>query len=80
MKADLAIRLSILEFWNRTYMSSDDFETNQKNDEIVSVKINQSHLMDLIIGIIIAVGVAAFFAGMSYSSSLNSESDFTTRS
>lgn len=50
-------------------MSSDDLETNQ-NDGKISVK--KSSFNGLIIGIIVAVGVAAFFAG-SYSSNLNSE-------
>ena len=50
-------------------MSSDDFELNQNNNEKISVK--KSTFNGLIIGLIILVGVAAFFAG-SYTSNLNS--------
>jgi len=49
-------------------MSSDDFELNQ-NDGKISVK--KSTVNGLIIGLILAVGVAAFLAG-SYTSNLNS--------
>jgi len=48
---------------------SDDFELNQNNKGKVSVK--KSTFNGLIIGLIIVVGVAAFFAG-SYTSNLNS--------
>ena len=50
-------------------MSSDDSEINQNNNEKISVK--KSTFNGLLIGIIILVGVAAFFAG-SYTSNLNS--------
>ena len=50
-------------------MSSDDFEANQNDNVKVSVK--KSTFNGLIIGVIILVGVAAFFAG-SYTSNLNS--------
>ena len=50
-------------------MSSDDFELNQNNDEKISVK--KSTFNGLIIGLIVVVGIAAFFAG-SYASNLNS--------
>jgi len=49
-------------------MSSDDFELNQKNGEI---SVKKSTFKGLIIGLILVVGVAAFFAG-SYTSNLNS--------
>ncbi len=50
-------------------MSSDDSEINQNNNEKISVK--KSTFNGLLIGIIILVGVTAFFAG-SYTSNLNS--------
>ncbi len=49
-------------------MSSDDFELNQNNGKI---SVKKSTFNGLIIGLILAVGVAAFFAG-SYTSNLNS--------
>ncbi len=49
-------------------MSSDDFELNQNNGKI---SVKKSTFNGLIIGIILAVGVTAFFAG-SYTSHLNS--------
>lgn len=51
-------------------MSLDDSEINQNNNEKISVK--KSTFNGLLIGIIILVGFAAFFAG-SYTSNLNSE-------
>jgi len=51
-------------------MSSDDFELNQNNNGKISVK--KSTFNGLIIGLIVVVGIAAFFAG-SYTSNLNSE-------
>jgi len=50
-------------------MSSEDFEVNQNNNGKISVK--KSTFNGLIIGLIIVVGIAAFFAG-SYTSNLNS--------
>jgi len=50
-------------------MSFDDFELNQNDNAKISVK--KSTFNGLIIGLIIVVGVAAFFAG-SYTSNLNS--------
>jgi len=50
-------------------MSSDDFELNQNNNEKISVK--KSTFNGLIIGLIVVIGVAAFFAG-SYITNLNS--------
>ena len=50
-------------------MSSEDSEINQNNNEKISVK--KSTFNGLLIGVIILVGVAAFFAG-SYTSNLNS--------
>lgn len=50
-------------------MSSDESEINQNNNEKISVK--KSTFNGLIIGLIILVGVAAFFAG-SYTTNLNS--------
>ena len=50
-------------------MSSDDSEINQNSNEKISVK--KSTFNGLVIGIIILVGVTAFFAG-SYTSNLNS--------
>jgi len=50
-------------------MSLDDSEINQNNNEKISVK--KSTFNGLLIGIIILVGVTAFFAG-SYTSNLNS--------
>ena len=50
-------------------MSSEDSEINQNNKEEISVK--KSTFNGLLIGIIILVGVTAFFAG-SYTSNLNS--------
>jgi len=50
-------------------MSFDDLELNQNDNEKISVK--KSTFNGLIIGLIIVVGVAAFFAG-SYTSNLNS--------
>ncbi len=47
----------------------DDFELNQNKNEKIPVK--KSTFNGLIIGLIIVVGVAAFFAG-SYTSNLNS--------
>jgi len=49
-------------------MSSDDLDINQNNNEKISVK--KSTFNGLIIGLIIVVGIAAFFAG-SYTSNLN---------
>ena len=49
-------------------MSSDDFELNQNNGKI---SVKKSTFNGLIIGLILAVGVAAFFAG-SYTTNLNS--------
>ncbi len=51
-------------------MSSDDFELNQNDNGKISVK--KSTFRGLIIGLIIAVGVAAFLAG-SYTTNLNSD-------
>jgi len=64
----LAIRLSILDS-DLIKMSSDDSEINQNNNEKISVK--KSTFNGLLIGIIILVGITAFFAG-SYTSNLNS--------
>ncbi|MGY5147352.1 MAG: DsbA family protein [Candidatus Nitrosopumilus sp. bin_7KS] len=50
-------------------MSLDDSEINQNNNEKISVK--KSTFNGLLLGIIILVGVSAFFAG-SYTSNLNS--------
>ena len=50
-------------------MSSDDFELNQNDNGKVSVK--KSTFNGLIIGLIVIVGVAAFFAG-TYTSNLSS--------
>jgi len=50
-------------------MSSDDSEINQNNNEKISVK--KSTFNGLLVGIIILVGITAFFAG-SYISNLNS--------
>ena len=50
-------------------MSSDDFKLNQNNNGKISVK--KSTFNGLIIGLIVAVGIAAFFAG-SYTSNPNS--------
>lgn len=50
-------------------LSSDDQEMNQNNNEKISVK--KSTFNGLIIGVIILVGITAFFAG-SYTSNLNS--------
>jgi protein-disulfide isomerase len=50
-------------------MSSDDSEINQNNNEKISVK--KSTFNGLLVGIIILVGITAFFAG-SYTSNLNS--------
>jgi len=50
-------------------MSSEDFELNQNDNGKISVK--KSTFNGLIIGLIVVVGVAAFFAG-SYTSNLNS--------
>ena len=50
-------------------MGLDESETNQGNNEKISVK--KSTFNGLLIGIIILVGIAAFFAG-SYTSNLNS--------
>jgi len=49
-------------------MSSDDFKLNQNNGKIL---VKKSIFNVLIIGLILAVGVATFFAG-SYTSNLNS--------
>ena len=65
---NLAIRLSILDL-DLIKMSSDDSEINQNNNEKISVK--KSTFNGLLIGIIILVGITAFFAG-SYTSNLNS--------
>ena len=51
-------------------MSSDDFESNETNNENISVK--KSTFNGLIIGIIAITGIAMFFAG---SHTLNSDSD-----
>ncbi len=51
-------------------MSLDDSETNQNAHEKISVK--KSTFNGLIIGLIVLVGITAFFAG-SYSTNLNSE-------
>lgn len=50
-------------------MSSDDFELNQNNNEKIFVK--KSTFNGLVIGLIVVIGVAAFFAG-SYITNLNS--------
>ena len=50
-------------------MSSDDFELNQNDNEKISIK--KSSFNRLVIGLIVLIGVAAFFAG-SYVSNLNS--------
>ena len=50
-------------------MSSDDFELNQNATDKISVK--KSSFNVLIVGLIVAVGIAAFFAG-SYMSNPNS--------
>jgi protein-disulfide isomerase len=50
-------------------MSSEDSETGQNNDGKISVK--KSTFNGLLIGVIILIGVASFFAG-SYTSNLNS--------
>lgn len=50
-------------------MSSDNFELNKNNGE---VSVKKSTFRGLIIGLIIAVGVAAFLAG-SYTTNLNSD-------
>ncbi len=49
-------------------MSSDDFELNQNNGKI---SVKKSTFNGLIIGLVLVVGIAAFFAG-SYTSNLNS--------
>ncbi len=49
-------------------MSSDDFELNQNNGKI---SVKKSTFNGLIIGLIVVVGIAAFFGG-SYTSNLNS--------
>ncbi len=54
---------------NLIKMGLDDSETNQNNNEKISVK--KSTFNGLLIGIIILVGVTAFFTG-SYTSNLNS--------
>lgn len=64
----MAIRLSILDS-DLIKMSSDDSEINQNNNEKISVK--KSTFNGLLVGIIILVGITAFFAG-SYTSNLNS--------
>ena len=51
-------------------MSSDDFELNQNNNGKISVK--KSTFNGLVIGVIVAVGIAVFFAG-AYTSNLNSD-------
>lgn len=50
-------------------MSSEDSEINQNNNEKISIK--KSTFNGLIVGVIILVGITAFFAG-SYTSNLNS--------
>ncbi|MEK0347900.1 MAG: DsbA family protein, partial [Nitrosopumilus sp.] len=50
-------------------MSSEDFEFNQNKNGKVSIK--KSTFNGLIIGLIVVVGVTAFFAG-SYTSNLSS--------
>jgi protein-disulfide isomerase len=52
-------------------MSSDDSEINQNNNEKISVK--KSTFNGLLIGIIILVGVAAFFAGSYTSNQISTE-------
>ena len=64
----MAIRLSILGL-DLIKMSSDDSEINQNNNDEISVK--KSTFNKLLVGIIILVGITAFFAG-SYTSNLNS--------
>ena len=64
----MAIRLSKLDL-DLIKMSSDDSEINQNDNVKISVK--KSTFNRLLIGVIILVGVAAFFAG-SYTSNLNS--------
>ena len=64
----MTIQLSILDL-DLIKMSLDDSEINQNNNEKISVK--KSTFNGLLIGIIILVGVTAFFAG-SYTSNLNS--------
>ena len=54
--------------------SVDDFESNQSNDEKVYLK--KSSFNGLIIGLIVVVGIAAFFAG-SYTSSLNTSNQIS---
>lgn len=51
-------------------MSSDNFESNQNHSEKISVK--KSSFNGLVIGLIVLVGIAAFFAG-SYTSNFGSE-------
>lgn len=50
-------------------MTSEDFESNKNNDGKISIK--KSSFNGLVIGLIVAVGIGAFFAG-SYTSNLNS--------
>jgi len=50
-------------------MSSEDVEMNQRNNEKISVK--KSTFNGLVIGLIVLVGITAFFAG-SYTTNLNS--------
>ena len=65
---DLAIRLSMLNF-GQEQMSLEDTGSDLGNTEKISVK--KSTFNGLVIGLIVIVGIAAFFAG-SYTSTLNS--------
>ena len=64
----MAIRISILDF-ELIEMSSSESEVNRNNNEQITVKKSTFNIV--IIGLIITIGVAAFFAG-SYTSTLNS--------
>lgn len=75
----MSIRLSILNF-RTDQMNSEGFESNEGNEPIISedlqpkeqsISIKKSTFKGMIIGIIIVIGVAAFFAG-SYISNFNS--------
>ena len=54
--------------------SVDDFESDQNNNEKVYLK--KSSFNGLIIGLIVVVGIAAFFAG-SYTSNLNNSNQIS---
>ena len=64
----MAIRISILDF-ELIKMSSSESEVNRNNNEQITVKKSTFNIV--IIGLIITIGVAAFFVG-SYTSTLNS--------